>query len=113
MRIGVLTRSAGIPSSRIRFYEAEGILQSPDRTESGYRDYDDKALEDLILIGRAQELGYTLKEIALYLKADGRESRADLLRNCIDNRMSKVNGQMSRLAAQQASLRALRRQFES
>ena len=47
----------------IRFYEREGILVKPPRTESGYRQYPQEAVERVLFTKRAKELGFTLKEI--------------------------------------------------
>lgn len=44
MRIGELTREAGVTRKAVRYYEAHGLLTSR-RTPSGYRDFDADALE--------------------------------------------------------------------
>ena len=43
MRISELAGSAGVPTSTVRYYERVGLLAVPDRTLSGYRDYDHDA----------------------------------------------------------------------
>ncbi|PIO44715.1 MerR family DNA-binding transcriptional regulator [Phyllobacterium zundukense] len=48
MRIGLLAARAGVSISRIRFYEAQGLLPLPPRHRSGYRDYDERALEIIL-----------------------------------------------------------------
>jgi DNA-binding transcriptional MerR regulator len=63
MRIGELAESAGLSAKTIRYYEDAGILAEPDRTSSGYRDYDDVALERLRFIKSAQAVGFSLGEI--------------------------------------------------
>jgi MerR family transcriptional regulator, copper efflux regulator len=37
--IGEVARRAGVCVETIRYYEREGIIQEPDRTESGYRKF--------------------------------------------------------------------------
>lgn len=69
MRIGVLARRTGISCSRIRFYEAQGVLPRPTRLSSGYRDYDARALEALLFIDRARGLGFSLAQIAEHIRA--------------------------------------------
>jgi MerR family copper efflux transcriptional regulator len=61
--IGALARQAGVAVDTIRFYEKQGLLSSPSRTASGYRQYDGKALEQVRFIRRAKDLGFTLGEI--------------------------------------------------
>jgi MerR family transcriptional regulator, copper efflux regulator len=63
MRIGELAERAGISTKAIRYYEQAGILAAPDRTASGYRDYDQAALGRLGFVRAAQALGLTLGEI--------------------------------------------------
>lgn len=63
MRIGELARDTGISISRIRFYEARGMLAQPLRTANGYRSYDADAADVLRFINRAQRLGFSLTEI--------------------------------------------------
>lgn len=61
--IGGLARAAGVGVETIRFYEREGLLSEPPRTESGYRQYDPEAVERLGFIRRAKALGFSLGEI--------------------------------------------------
>jgi DNA-binding transcriptional MerR regulator len=54
----------GQPSSRRRrFYEKEGLLPRPARTEGGYRRYHEREVADLEFIQKAQQLGFSLNEI--------------------------------------------------
>jgi len=108
MRIGVLAARAGITASRVRFYEARGLLPPPPRRESGYRDYDEDAQVVLLLIGRAQRLGYTLKEIAFYLDAPQGEGRRALLRRCVDGKLDQLDTVLADTQTRRASLQSLR-----
>ncbi|MEX2255283.1 MAG: MerR family DNA-binding transcriptional regulator [Acidimicrobiia bacterium] len=47
VRISELADRVGIPASTVRYYERIGLLPSPARTTSGYRDYDDGAVTRL------------------------------------------------------------------
>jgi MerR family copper efflux transcriptional regulator len=63
MRIGELAEQAGISTKAIRYYEQIGILTPPARTASGYRSYDQAALDRLGFVRAAQAVGLTLGEI--------------------------------------------------
>jgi len=63
MRIGKVAKQAGITVEAIRFYEKKGLIESPKRNESGYRDYPEDAIQLVSFIKRAKELGFSLKEI--------------------------------------------------
>jgi Hg(II)-responsive transcriptional regulator len=75
--IGRLARAAGVGVETIRFYEREGLLSEPPRTESGYRQYRPDAVERLGFIRRAKALGFSLGEIRELLGlAEPTEDRA-------------------------------------
>lgn len=46
MRIGDLALRTGVSTDAIRYYEKEGLLPAPKRTDNGYRDYGPEAVED-------------------------------------------------------------------
>ena len=64
----------------VRYYERRGLLPAAPRRPSGYREYDGAALDRLRFIRRAQELGFTLGEIAdlLELRLDPRTTAAEV-----------------------------------
>ena len=72
MKIGTLARRAGVAIDTVRYYEREGLLPAPARLPSGYRDYDDDAVERLRFIRRAKALGFTLGEIQELLQLSAR-----------------------------------------
>src|SRR5258708_7625792 len=63
LTIGRVAQQAGIGVETIRFYERQRLLNSPPRSESGYREYSPDAVTRLLFIRRAKELGFTLNEI--------------------------------------------------
>lgn len=63
MRIGELARAAGVSTKALRFYEQAGVLPAPERSPSGYRDYDQSALPRLTFVKAAQAAGLTPAEI--------------------------------------------------
>jgi MerR family copper efflux transcriptional regulator len=63
MQIGELGRRAGVSAKTIRYYEHIGIVPEPERTTSGYRDYDSSALERLEFIKAGQAVSLSLGEI--------------------------------------------------
>ncbi|HEV2292786.1 MAG TPA: MerR family DNA-binding protein [Tepidisphaeraceae bacterium] len=63
LRTSELARQGGINLESIRFYEKQGLLPKPPRTASGYRMFTPDAVRRVRFIKRAQELGFSLKEI--------------------------------------------------
>lgn len=67
MRIGELANKSGTPASTIRFYEQKGLMPKASRTQTGYRQYDEAALDRLQLIKFGQSLGFSLDELPTML----------------------------------------------
>jgi DNA-binding transcriptional MerR regulator len=63
MRIGEVAAEAGVNIQTLRYYERRRLLPEPARSNSGYRTYDPGTVRLVRFIKRAQELGFTLREI--------------------------------------------------
>src|SRR5487761_834071 len=74
--IGEVARQTGLSIHTLRFYEAQRLLPGAPRTESGYRVYSPEDVEELCFIKRAQELGFSLKEIRDLLLLRSRKTEA-------------------------------------
>lgn len=61
--IGQLAACAGVSIDTVRYYERSGLLAPQTRLASGYRRYGDLQVSRLRFIKRAQELGFSLKDI--------------------------------------------------
>ena len=62
LAIGEVAERAGMSASRIRYYEARGLLPQPERV-SGKRRYGPDVLRRLAIIDSAQRVGFGLEEI--------------------------------------------------
>jgi len=63
LTIGRLARTAGVNVETIRYYQRRGLLRTPRRPPGGVRVYAADSLEQLRFIKRAQQLGFTLRDI--------------------------------------------------
>jgi MerR family transcriptional regulator, redox-sensitive transcriptional activator SoxR len=66
MKIGQLAARAGVNASAIRYYEKMGLLAAPHRI-GGQRRYPGDALDRVLIIRFAGEMGFSLGEIKLFL----------------------------------------------
>jgi MerR family redox-sensitive transcriptional activator SoxR len=66
MKIGELASQAGLNASAIRYYEKTGLLSPPHRV-GGQRRYAADALDRVLLIRFASEMGFSLPEIKIFL----------------------------------------------
>ena len=108
LTIGWAAREAGIGVETVRFYERQGLLAEPPRTESGYRDYSPDVVNRLLFIRRAKELGFTLNEIkellSLHFCPD--------IKALAEAKIADIESKIETLAAMKTVLRGLVDQCE-
>ena len=80
MHIGIIARKSGIPAKTIRYYESIGLIDSAERTESGYRVYGPEDVHTLRFVQRARGLGFSVGDVGklLTLWRDRRRSSAQV-----------------------------------
>lgn len=61
--IGQVAERTGVSASALRYYEQIGLVVPADRTDAGYRLYDESVLARLAFVARAKQLGCSLDEI--------------------------------------------------
>ena len=110
MTIGAVSKQTGLSSKAIRFYEEEGLVPSPRRSESGYRLYSEADVMRLRFLGRARMLGLDLSTIRnLMNKAFSADcaSFGDELRDVITRQRAQVETRRHELTALQDELSQL------
>jgi MerR family copper efflux transcriptional regulator len=73
LRISDLATAAGVGIPTLRFYERKKLLPAPRRTASGYRVYEPRHVTRVRFIRRAQELGFSLREVGALLAVSDRK----------------------------------------
>jgi len=68
IRIGQFSRLTDCSVQTIRYYEKEGLLPEPSRSEGNYRLYDDAHVERLQFIRHCRSLDMTLDEVRTLLR---------------------------------------------
>ncbi|MFC3674048.1 heavy metal-responsive transcriptional regulator [Ferrovibrio xuzhouensis] len=63
MNIGSVARQSGVTVETLRYYEREGLIVSAGRDANGYRRFEQEAVRRVQFIKRAQEAGFSLKDI--------------------------------------------------
>ncbi len=75
LTIGKIAKEAGVGIETVRFYERQGLLKQPKKTPgSAFRLYGPEDAQKIRFIKRAQELGFTLKEIKDLIKLNSQRS---------------------------------------
>lgn len=109
LQVSELAARAGVPPSTVRFYERAGLLPAARRAANGYRLFDESALEDLALIGRAKSAGMSLEGAAGVVAAWNGGSCAALAGRL----RAHLIAELGRADAQMADLAAFRRKLET
>ena len=63
MKIGQLSKVSGCSIQTIRYYEKEGLLNRPSRSEGNFRLYDEKSFKELEFIKHCRNLDIPLSDI--------------------------------------------------
>ena len=69
LTIGQLAKATGVASRTIRYYEQIGVLPTPSRSRSRYRQYDQSGVQRLRFIRRARSLRVPLRELKTLVTA--------------------------------------------
>lgn len=104
MRIGELAKISGLAPSRIRFYEASGLIRSVERKANGYRDYAPDTQWVLQIITGAQAAGFSLDEIRQLMPMNASGWQHDELLSGLKQKVEEIGVLQQRLAQNKAQL---------
>lgn len=108
VRTGELAARAAVGPQTLRYYERRGLLAEPVRSPSGYRAYPEDALHRVRFIKRAQELGFTLTEVAALCQlAEGGPDSCDRARAVATEKITDLRRRIADLRALQNGLTRL------
>lgn len=114
MRIGELGKKADCLVQTVRFYESEGLLPEPARSEGNFRLYDEVHLQRLLFIRRCRTKDMTLDEIRQLLNLRDRpELGCGEVNALVDAHIAQVRTKMKELRALERELMDLRRSCDS
>lgn len=87
--IGKLASLAKVSVDALRYYEREGLIAPIERSESGYRLYDQNSARRIRFIKQAQNCGFTLAEIGelLVLRRRGTACCGDVRKRAVEKKL--------------------------
>ncbi|MDP3458977.1 MAG: Cu(I)-responsive transcriptional regulator [Hyphomonas sp.] len=110
MNIGQASRATGVSSKMIRYYESVGLIRPADRTESNYRDFSDRDVNELRFIRRARNLGFSVEEIANLLSLwRDRDRPSREVKAIADKHVADLDARIAEMSAMVDTLRDLAR----
>jgi Cd(II)/Pb(II)-responsive transcriptional regulator len=109
VKIGELAQRSGCPVETIRYYEREGLLPAPARSQGNYRLYGAAHVERLQFIRHCRSLDMTLDEIRSLLKfRDAPDENCFEVNLLLDNHIEHVSKRIAELKVLQKQLKELR-----
>jgi DNA-binding transcriptional MerR regulator len=114
MKIGELAKRTGLTCSKIRFYEAQGLISQVRRQANGYREYPTQTIRILEIIVTAQGGGFSLREIRHLLPTSNLEKwRKEELLATLRRKVAEIDRLQKRLRQNKARLLEVIRQTQS
>ena len=107
MQIGVIAKQSGFSKDTLRYYEKIGLIQltKAQRGPNNYRIYDNRILQELSLIKKLKQVGFTLNEIKDLRRMDALNMIAcDKIGPLVNAKILKIESQLKVLAAQKQKL---------
>ena len=108
MNIGQASKASGVSAKMIRYYDEIGLVRPSARTESNYREYDEREVNELRFIRRARSLGFSMPEITKLLslwRDRGRPSRE--VKAIADRHLADLDIRIAEMQAMADTLRQL------
>ncbi len=105
LTIGKLAQLANVTIETIRYYQRKGLINEPVKPATGYRQYPTVAIARIQFIKRAQQTGFTLKEIAELLSLDGEHCQD--VQKMAEQKRQQINEQLKDLTALRNALDGL------
>ncbi len=114
LKIGELAKRTGCPVETIRFYEQDGLLPEPARSQGNYRLYAEAHVERLQFIRHCRSLDMTLDEVRSLLRfRDAPEESCRNVDALLEKHIEQVDRRIAELQDLQGQLKALRSQCQS
>ncbi|MEZ4752083.1 MAG: MerR family transcriptional regulator [Bdellovibrionota bacterium] len=109
MTIGKLAQAAGVGVETVRFYERKGMIRRPPK-RGAYRYYSEEEASRIRFIKRAQELGFTLREVKTLLDLQSKRTiTGGEVRKKADEKISEIQEKIRDLKQMESSLKKLAR----
>lgn len=108
MLAGQVAKDLGIGVQTLHYYEREGLIPTPNRTESGYRIYDAALIDRVRFIRKAQSLGLTLEDVREIIQlADRGACPCGHVHAALTARLREVDERLKQLRSFRSDLAAL------
>ena len=108
MNIGQASKASGVSTKMIRYYDEIGLVRPASRTESNYREFDEREVNELRFIRRARSLGFSMPEITQLLSLwRDRERPSREVKAIAEKHVHELDARIAEMQAMADTLRHL------
>jgi DNA-binding transcriptional MerR regulator len=99
---------SGPRKGTVRFYEQNGLVPAPQRTQGGQRRYDQQAVRRLKFIRHARDLGFSVEDIRQLLAlSEQRTMSCEGAIDIADHHLRQIEGKIARLRLIRSELKRM------
>lgn len=109
MKISELSAKTGLSAHTLRFYEKHGLISASDRSEAGYRYYNDGDVRRAEFVKTARNIGFSLDDISqlLSIRVDKSSHSCQEVTDITRHKLDEVNAKINELQSMQNTLTIL------
>ena len=109
LKISELAAKTGLSAHTIRFYEKHDLIRASERSEAGYRYYNDSDIRRAEFVKAARNIGFSLEDISqlLSIRVDKSSHSCQEVTDITQHKLDEVNEKISELESMQNTLQIL------
>ena len=109
LKISELAAKTGLSAHTIRFYEKHGLISASERSEAGYRYYNDADIRRAEFVKTARNIGFSLEDISqlLSIRVDKTSHSCQEVTDITQHKLDEVNAKIAELESMQHTLSIL------
>ena len=109
LKISELAAKTGLSAHTIRFYEKHDLIRASERSEAGYRYYNDSDIRRAEFVKAARNIGFSLEDISqlLSIRVDKTSHSCQEVTVITQHKLDEVNEKISELESMQNTLQIL------
>jgi MerR family transcriptional regulator, mercuric resistance operon regulatory protein len=111
LTIGRVASGAGVNVETIRYYQRRGLIEEPKKAFGKYRHYPQATVKRIRFIKKAQEVGFTLKDVAQLLRVDS-ETACATIREYAAQKVTLIGNEIFELKRMHTALSRLVRECD-
>jgi len=109
LKISELAAKTGLTAHTIRFYEKNGLISASERSEAGYRYYNEADVRRAEFVKTARNIGFSLEDISqlLSIRVDKTSHSCQDVTDITQHKLDEVNARIAELQSMQQTLQIL------